>query len=172
MLFKQRKAFLCFLSLFLTLIMTSLLVTPIVHADTTYPELEQRLLKALEKAQALLAQHDHNIAKAYEIMVKPENGMFDIEKSGLHIFSFDKQDAMIFDLSDQVPPGMVLTGFQDMSGVDVIPAAQKTAEQPYSFQYSQGGWPHPVNGQILPSILTCRDTGQAYVCAMIWKTES
>lgn len=172
MFFWKKQMFRQFLSAISPAIISILLITPAAQAEVSYPNLEKRLLTALEKAQTLLSKHNNNLEKAYEIMLQPENGMFDIEKSGLHIFSFDKKDAMIFDLSDQVPPGMVLTGFQDMEGTEVVPAAQKTAKTPYSFQYSKGGWPHPVNGQILPSILTCRDNGQAYICAMIWKTES
>ena len=107
---------------------------------------------------------------ALDILDDPAQGFLDLESTGLHVIAFTREGIVFVDNSDQVSPGMDISGILDLSGQKVLPVLLDAASgKDGGYAQTTGVWPHPRTHQVGSMTTWCGAISDDDVlCAMTW----
>ncbi len=121
--------------------------------------------------RAIVLLQEVGLYEAREVFRDPEQGFLDLEGSGLHIIGFTRAGTVFLDNSEQMKPGMDISGILDLEGNNLLPLFSEAAQGKNDGHVrSEGVWPHPTTHEVGPLSAWCGQLGdEDVVCALQWE---
>ena len=136
--------------------------TPLI--ENTKSSLERVGIRAINllKAKGLFG--------ALEIFQDADSEFSGLKESGLHVIGVTKKGIVFLDNSDQIKPGMDISGLADLKGDNLMKGLSGAIGQGDNTIKIEGAWPHPITHQLGLARAWCsRLTTDEYICALEWK---
>ena len=136
------------------------------------PTLEGEVTAVKEAGvRAIALLQEVGLYEAREMFRDPEQGFLDLEGSGLHVIGFTREGTVFLDNSEQMKPGMYISGILDLEGNKLLPLFLDAAEgEDGGHVSSQGVWPHPATHEVGPMSIWCGLLSEYdVVCALEWE---
>ena len=134
--------------------------------------LDENAKSSLERVgiQAINLLKAKGLFGALEIFQDADSEFLNLKESGLHVIGFTKKRMVFLDNSDQMKPGMDISGLADLKGDNLIKGLSGAIGQGDNTIEIEGVWPHPITQQLGLARAWCgKLTEDDYICALEWK---